>query len=51
LLVRGLPNAEIVAAVKVSKNTVRFPHNPIYKKLGVINRTEAVAWRFQQKQK
>lgn len=50
LLARGLPNAEIAAALSVSENTVRFHLKNIYDKLSVTNRTEAVAWRFQQKQ-
>lgn len=50
LLARGLPNAEIAAALSVSENTVRFHLKNIYEKLHVTNRTEAVAWHFQQKQ-
>jgi DNA-binding CsgD family transcriptional regulator len=51
LLARGLPNAEIAASLNVSENTVRFHLKNIYEKLNVTNRTEAVAWHFQQKQK
>lgn len=51
LLARGLPNAEIAASLNVSENTVRFHLKNIYEKLHVTNRTEAVAWHFQQKQK
>ena len=46
-LSRGLPNAEIGAALSVSENTVRFHLKNIYDKLNVSNRTEAVAWYFQ----
>lgn len=51
LLARGLPNAEIAGSLNVSENTVRFHLKNIYEKLNVTNRTEAVAWHFQQKQK
>ncbi|MEZ4869626.1 MAG: response regulator transcription factor [Caldilineaceae bacterium] len=47
-LARGLPNAEISAQLNISENTVRFHLKNIYEKLGVTNRTEAVAWRFRQ---
>ncbi len=43
----GLPNAEIAAALMVSENTIRFHLKNIYEKLGVTNRTEAVAWYFR----
>ncbi len=46
-LSRGLPNAEIAAALMVSENTIRFHLKNIYEKLGVTNRTEAVAWYFR----
>jgi DNA-binding NarL/FixJ family response regulator len=46
-LARGLPNAEIAAALMVSENTIRFHLKNIYEKLGVANRTEAVAWYFR----
>lgn len=51
LLARGLPNAEIAANLNVSENTVRFHLKNIYEKLNVANRTEAVAWHFQQSRK
>ena len=49
LLARGLPNAEIGGELNVSENTVRFHLKNIYEKLGVTNRTEAVAWHFRQR--
>uniref|UniRef100_A0A7C1K037 Response regulator transcription factor n=1 Tax=Caldilinea aerophila TaxID=133453 RepID=A0A7C1K037_9CHLR len=43
-LAQGFTNAEIAAALSVSENTIRFHLKNIYEKLGVTNRTEAVAW-------
>ena len=49
-LARGLPHAAIAAELVVSKNTVRFHLKTIYAKLGVTDRTEAVAWYFRKRQ-
>lgn len=46
LLARGLTNSEIAEEINVSDNTVRFHLKNIFSKLGVTNRTEAVAWYF-----
>lgn len=49
-LARGLLHAAIAAELVVSKNTVRFHLKTIYAKLGVTDRTEAVAWYFRKRQ-
>lgn len=46
-LAHGLSNAEIAGELIVSENTIRFHLKNIYEKLGVTNRTEAVAWYFR----
>ncbi len=46
LLARGLTNQEIADEINVSENTVRFHLKNVFSKLGVNNRTEAVAWYF-----
>jgi DNA-binding NarL/FixJ family response regulator len=43
LLAEGRSNADIAAAFRMSKNTVKFHLRNLYSKLGVTNRTEAAA--------
>jgi DNA-binding NarL/FixJ family response regulator len=43
LLAEGLTNAELARRMRVSGNTVKFHLQNLYPKLGVSNRTEAVA--------
>jgi DNA-binding NarL/FixJ family response regulator len=43
LLAEGLTNAQLAARMRVSGNTVKFHLQNLYLKLGVANRTEAVA--------
>ena len=42
-IVRGLTNADIALQFGISENTVRKATSTIFAKLGVANRTEAVA--------
>jgi DNA-binding NarL/FixJ family response regulator len=49
LLSEGRTNAQIAAAVFLSENTVKFHLRNLFAKLGVSNRTEAVARRLQHR--
>jgi DNA-binding NarL/FixJ family response regulator len=42
-LARGLGNKQIAAALGISERTVKFHVSALFTKLGVSNRTEAVA--------
>jgi DNA-binding CsgD family transcriptional regulator len=43
----GLTNAQIAADLHVSTHAVKFHLAGVYRKLGVVNRTEAVARYFR----
>lgn len=49
LMVEGLSNHDIAKKLYVSQSTVKFHVSSILSKLGVINRTEAVAMAVKQK--
>lgn len=49
LLAEGRTNAQIADAVRLSENTVKFHLRNLFAKLGVSNRTEAVAKLLQRR--
>lgn len=49
LLVEGLNNAEIAAALTISLSTAKFHVSSVFAKLGVTNRVEAVALAVEKK--
>ena len=46
-LARGLVNKEIATELGISQQTVKFHLTNVYRKLGVTNRTEAIAFAFE----
>lgn len=46
---RGLPNRQIAAELFVTEQTVKFHLTNIYRKLGVVNRTDAVRFAYQNR--
>jgi two-component system, NarL family, response regulator LiaR len=49
LMAKGLPNTQIAEKLNISVFTVKNHVSSILSKLGVSSRTEAVAWKLQQK--
>jgi DNA-binding NarL/FixJ family response regulator len=47
LAARGVTNAELAAQLEITVHTVKFHLASVYRKLGVANRTEAVAVFFR----
>ena len=44
LVVEGMPNAKIAETLWITEQTVKFHLSNIYRKLRVVNRTEAARW-------
>jgi DNA-binding NarL/FixJ family response regulator len=47
-LTDGIDNLAIADSLKVTTNTMEKHLTNIYKKLGVVSRTEAALWRLQK---
>jgi DNA-binding CsgD family transcriptional regulator len=49
LAAQGLTNAELAARLEITVHTVKFHLASVFRKLGVANRTEAVAVLFRSR--
>lgn len=49
LAAQGLTNSELAARLEITVHTVKFHLASVYRKLGVANRTEAVAVLFRSR--
>jgi len=47
LMIEGLTNPEIAERLSVSRSTVKYHVSALFSKLGVVNRSEAVAFAFK----